>query len=119
MLNRNQIYGQLGENVATNFLKKKKYKILENNYHTFFGEIDIIAKDGKTYVFVEVKTRKSRDVCEPHFAVNKTKQKHIKHSAESYLDSKKIYDVDIRFDIIEIVGENHNFEITHIIDAFN
>ena len=118
MLNKNQVYGNAGESAALAFLKKKKYKILEKNFRTIYGEIDIIARQKKTYVFVEVKTRASRGFGEPSDAVNRTKQRHIIHAAESYLDQNRFFDVDYRFDIIEVVGDKHDFEINHIEDAF-
>lgn len=118
MLNKNQVYGRAGEAQAVHFLKKNKYKILETNFVTPFGELDIIAKQKNTFVFVEVKTRASKEFGDPSQAVNFAKQKHIKNSANFYLDRNRLYDADIRFDIIEIVGEKTDFEINHIEDAF-
>ena len=117
MKNKNQVYGKAGEEAAVKFLKKKKYKIVATNFCTYFGEIDIIARQKNTFVFVEVKTRANRDYCEPSDAVNHQKQRHIVHSAESFLDQNRLFDVDYRFDIIEVVGQD-KFEINHIEDAF-
>lgn len=118
MKNSNQTLGSLGEKEAVKFLKKQHYKILELNYRTYYGEIDIIAKQKQTYVFVEVKTRSS-DYVLGNEAVNLKKQKNIIASAESFLDNKRLFDVDYRFDIIEVLGSDPKiFKINHLIDAF-
>ena len=67
--------GDMGERRAVKFLKKKGYKILETNFKTNFGEIDIIARKGDYICFVEVKTRSSDNFGEPREAVNFHKQK--------------------------------------------
>lgn len=118
MLAKHQVFGEIGELHAERFLKKQKYKILAKNHKTPFGEIDIIAKTKSTYVFVEVKTRSSKAFGLPQEAVNRKKQLHIINSAENFLDKHKLFDVDYRFDIIEVVGDVDNFEINHIVDAF-
>lgn len=110
----NKIEGNQGENLAVNFLKKQKYKILDNNYRAMVGEIDIVAKDKDTIVFVEVKLRETLAFGRPCETVGKQKQYHIKRSAEEYLIRNKLITSPVRFDIIEIVGQ----EITHIINAF-
>ena len=118
MKNKNQCLGELGEKFAVKFLKKQGYKILETNHRTVYGEIDIIAKHKQTFVFVEVKTRSS-DFILGSEAVNKKKQSNIIASAENFLDRKKFFDVDYRFDIIEVLGTHEkDFKISHIIDAF-
>ena len=118
MLAKHQVFGQVGELYAERFLKKQKYKILAKNHKTPFGELDIIAKTKNTYVFVEVKARSSTAFGLPQEAVTRKKQLHIINSAEHYLDKNKLFDVDYRFDIIEVVGDTENFEINHIIYAF-
>lgn len=118
MLGRHQVFGQIGELHAERFLKKQKYKILAKNYKTLYGEIDLVAKIKSTYVFVEVKTRSSKSFGLPQDAVDRKKQIKIINSAENFLDKHKLFDVDYRFDIIEVVGDANNFEINHIIDAF-
>lgn len=119
MLNKHQIFGQIGEAVATNYLKKNKYKILATNYITPLGEIDIIAKYKSIFIFVEVKTRATKSFGLPQDAVNKRKQQHIENSAEIFMKQHKLNDVDYRFDIIEIVGvPPDSLEINHIENAF-
>lgn len=115
---RKDIYGKAGEALATSYLKKKKYKILELNYHNQIGEIDIIAKDKKYIVFIEVKTRKSRAFGDPLEAINIEKQHKIKQVAQLYLLKNKLTDKEYRFDVISILG-NDDYEINHIENAFD
>lgn len=115
-----KLLGKVGEKCAVKYLKKNKYKILEQNYATHFGEIDIIAKDNDCYVFIEVKTRTSDKFGEPMEAVTDFKQRHIIRSAQSYLMTNKIDEnqIKIRFDVIEVKSENGKNEINHIKNAF-
>lgn len=73
MLSRQQQFGEKGESIAERHLKKRGYKILEKNYRTKVGEIDIIAKEKNTIVFVEVKTRRSWQFGNPKGAVTPAK----------------------------------------------
>ncbi len=111
---RNKIEGTGGEILAANFLKQKKYKILQMNYSNRIGEIDIIAQQGKTTVFVEVKRRQTLAYGRPIEAVDKRKVNKIKKVAEFYLVLAGKSECDVRFDVIEILGE----EINHIENAF-
>ncbi len=106
--------GRVGENKACEFLKKAGYKILEKNYKTFIGEIDIIAKDKDTIVFVEVKTRMDDGFGSPSEAVNRKKQEKYYKVASEYLQKNRENDSPCRFDVIEI----QDGQINHIIDAF-
>ena len=110
----NRYKGQKGENLAKDYLKSKKYKILEQNYSNFCGEIDIIALINECVVFVEVKKRDDLRFGRPCEAVDKFKQQKIKKTAMVYLKQHKKLDCQIRFDVIEIFGD----EINHIINAF-
>lgn len=76
--------GKLGENFAAEYLRKKGYKILQRNFHTKFGEIDIIALDGKTLVFIEVKTRWSKEFGYPEESVTPKKIRHLIKAAWYY-----------------------------------
>ena len=111
------IYGKRSEIIASDFLKKKGYKILEVNYKNDIGEIDIIAKDGDYLVFVEVKSRLSGAFGHPFEAIDERKQQKIHAVASLYLVRNKKYGTNCRFDAISILGLE-NPEITHIIDAF-
>lgn len=99
----NRISGQCGELAAVEYLKKKKYKILERNYTAKPGEIDIIAQKGDDLVFVEVKTRGSERFGTPAQAVTYYKKRNFVNTAKWYLMSHPT-DLNIRFDIIEVYG---------------
>lgn len=119
MVNLQQILGRKGETAAGKFLKKKGYRVLEQNYRCSHGEIDLIAQDGDTLVFVEVKTRTSKLFGSPASAVNYRKQQQISKAAFHYLSEKHLIDTDARFDVISILMEGEKeAEHTHIIDAF-
>lgn len=106
--------GKKGEDNATLFLKKKHYKILERNYRCRTGEIDIIAKDGKRIVFVEVKERKDDKFGSPSEYVTSSKRRKLISAAKNYLAEKEIIDAYCRFDIVEICGD----DVNHIENAF-
>lgn len=110
-------YGKRSEIIASDFLKKNGYKILEVNYKNKVGEIDVIAKDGECIVFVEVKARKSQRFGHPFDAIDERKQQKIHAVASIYLVQNHKYGTNCRFDAISILGLE-NPEITHIIDAF-
>ena len=102
-----------GEDIAVKYLKKKGYEIIERNFHTRYGEIDIIARNDGVLIFVEVKRRSSESFGTASAAVTSTKQKKIIKSAEYYCMMEKIQPL-CRFDVIAIDGE----ELTHIENAF-
>lgn len=116
MLN-NKIKGGSGEKIAVNYLKKKGYEILETNFKTNIGEIDIIAADKGCLVFVEVKTRMSDKYGEPAEAVTSFKQKKISQVASQFITKYRYFDADIRFDIIEVRMDIK--EVNHIECAFD
>ena len=110
--------GALGEQIALEYLLELGYKILETNWVCGHKEVDIIAKDGDTIVFVEVKTRKTPYLVEQEATVDVFKQRQLIFAANSYI-TRFQYDLDARFDIIAIVVDNNNEKrIEHIIDAF-
>ena len=94
--------GNIGEDLAVKYLKKHGYKIVERNYTCQFGEIDIIAKDKDTIVFVEVKTRTNLNFGHPFEAINKTKLQHIYQTGLFYLQNTKEKYKNYRIDIIGI-----------------
>jgi putative endonuclease len=94
--------GVLGEEIAVKFLKSSGFKVLEQNYRTVFGEIDIIARDGEYLVFVEVKLRSSRQYGSPGEAINFYKQQRIIKSALSYIKKNNIRSQSVRFDVLEV-----------------
>lgn len=106
--------GIKGEQLAVDYLKKKKYEILERNYTTKIGEIDIIAKLKNKIIFVEVKQRESLKYGYPREAITSYKINKIRRVAEFYLKRIKQMDLLVQFDCIEILGE----KITHIENCF-
>ena len=111
---KNKIEGTGGEILAVNFLKKNKYKILETNFSNHVGEIDIIAEKGGVIVFVEVKRRQTLQYGRPIEAVDTRKKNKIRKVAEIYLMLNDKNLADVRFDVIEILGD----EINHLENAF-
>ena len=100
MLNRQQKFGEKGEALAVRQLKKAGYKIIETNYRTQLGEIDIIAKENDTIVFVEVKSRRSVRFGNPKQAVTRQKQKKISMVALYYLKTTAQSTAKARFDVV-------------------
>jgi putative endonuclease len=118
MLNQRQKFGQDSESIAVRHLKKNGYKILEQNYRNKLGEIDIIAKDKQTLVFVEVKARKSGSYGHPKWAVTTKKQRKIAMVALYYLKATKQPNVKARFDVVAISSLANNPRIEIIKNAF-
>jgi len=113
----NKRIGELGENMALEYLKKNKYSILKRNFRVKGGEIDIIASHGKRLCFFEVKTRTSKAFGNPEDAVSFDKMRKMTRAAQTYLCySKKEYD-EIQFDVLSINLEEEN-PIFHIPNAF-
>lgn len=112
LLNNKKI-GDLGERIAKIYLEINKYQILKCNFRNKFGEIDIIARKGRTLHFVEVKTRTSHFI-EARLAINNQKQEHIWKTAEYYLYINNIVNLEIQFDAIEIYIEKENWQINYI-----
>ncbi len=94
--------GDWGEKIAVNYLMKQGYQILDRNYKTKLGELDIVAKEGDIIVFVEVKTRSSRSFGLPQEAVNFKKQNKIMRMAMQYLQNRDLKDT-WRIDVVGIV----------------
>lgn len=112
----NKEKGDIGENIAKNYLIKKGAHILESKYKIKSGEIDIIARLDNELVFVEVKSRTNLRYGYPCEAVNARKIKKILDTSKYYIYKNNLYNTPIRFDVIEIyLNENR---INHIVNAF-
>ncbi|WP_199263172.1 YraN family protein [Desulfobulbus oligotrophicus] len=94
--------GRQGEQLAITFLKRQGYRIVARNYRKSFGEVDIIAQQKNTLVFVEVKTRQSTRFGTPFEAVDCRKQRQLSRIAQDYLQSHDSADVSARFDVIAV-----------------
>lgn len=109
--------GKQGEELATQHLIQKGYEILHRNWRNGRSEVDIIARIGNDWVFVEVKTRETDYFGYPEEAVDKAKQKQLQKAANAFVEQYTVRG-DIRFDIVAIVLNKHQQEIYHIEDAF-
>lgn len=110
--------GQSGEMLAADYLSEKGYILLERNYRTRTAEIDIIAKQGDCLCFIEVKTRSSLRKGLPKESVLHTKQQKLISGATFYLKEKKLSNLRVRFDVVEIMITHDNPAITLIKNAF-
>lgn len=99
----NNSYGQFGEDLAEKYLAQKDYYILARNYHSRFGEIDIIASDGKNLVFVEVKTRTQNQFGTAMEAITKGKLSKMVKTSQFYLSQRNLHGQPYRFDAIEVI----------------
>ena len=97
--------GRAGEEQAARFLTDRGWRILEKNYTAPCGEIDLIALDGKTLVFVEVKARAYRAFGGPLAAVTPAKQRRIARTAALYVAGKRLKFDSIRFDVVCILPD--------------
>jgi putative endonuclease len=113
-----KLLGSEGETIAAQFLKKQGFDIIAHNYKTRLGEIDIIARDGETIVFVEVKTRSNNSFAAPYESVDTAKRQKMKNVASLYLKKLRT-ELPARFDVISITClQNGRKSIHHIRDAF-
>lgn len=113
----NKSVGDVGEELAVQYLLSRDYTILSRNYATAIGELDIVATDGAGLVFVEVKTRFSEDYGAPSEAVDHNKINTIKNVASQYINQYCMHGLDVRFDIIEVYERER--KIRHLINAFD
>ena len=120
-MGRNNETGAWGEEVAAEYLRKKQYKIIKQGFRSKFGEIDLIAQNGKYLVFVEVKLRKTDKFASAYEHVDPRKQNRIRTTAEIFLSEYQT-DLQPRFDVIEIYAPNGSMtatpKINHMEDAF-
>jgi len=112
--------GHEGEELAAQFLIDKGFKIIKRNFRFGkVGELDIVAKDGETLVFVEVKYRKSLEYGEPETGLTANKKRQLKKIAEAYMYINEVNDTECRFDVVAILElQKGNPEIRHYKNAF-
>ena len=109
--------GRWGEETAAAFLQKKGYAILEHDWRSGHRDIDLVARDGKTLVFVEVKTRTNRVFGNPEDAVNYQKRENLRRAMNHYVKLHRLAGT-LRFDIVTVVGSLGSVpEITHFVDV--
>jgi len=114
MTTQKQAFGQWGEKTAAAYLENNGYTILERNFHTAHGEIDIVASKAPVLIFVEVKTRSSHMFAFPEDSVTQRKQAHLLSAAEDYLQTHPESSESWQFDVIAIERKpGGNPEIVH------
>lgn len=116
---QNKGLGDRGEELAASFLEKHGIRVVERNFRCKGGEVDIIARDGDTTVFIEVKTRRNLNYGVPQLAITPFKQRQISKAALTWLAKKRQHNTSARFDVIAILLESDvTYSIEHIRDAF-
>ncbi len=114
-----RVDGHAAEDAAARYLESRGYQIGQRNFATPYGEIDIIAVDGDTIVFVEVKARSTAIYGPPEDAVDERKQAKVHDMADIFLDRRHIGDdVPYRFDIVALIDKGGDWTIEHFEDAF-
>lgn len=113
-------FGNRSERAAARYLKKRRYKILARNYLSKFGELDLVALDGQTIVFVEVRSTGNPDVERVTHSVDWAKQRRLTRLAVHFLQQHKLEDRFARFDVLIVLWLEGTTrpEITHYINAF-
>jgi len=114
-----KITGARGEEIAAGYLEKHNFRIIQRNFRCRCGEVDIIARDGGTLVFVEVKTRRNASYGLPQLAVTPFKQRQISKAALTYLSKYGLMKEDARFDVISVLLLDSSPVIDHIRNAFD
>jgi len=111
--------GELGEKLALKKLKALGYKKITQNYRCALGEVDLIARDNDTLVFVEIKTRRGKSVGYAKEAVDARKRRQLSKVALAYMKSNDCYGVKARFDVVAISLTKDNPRIVVIKNAFD
>jgi putative endonuclease len=111
-------FGRDGERAAERFLRRRGYTIVERNYRCPLGEIDLVALDRGTVVFVEVKARRGAGFGAPADAVGSRKQRQVVRAAEHYLAARRLHDRDVRFDVVGVRLEGSELVCEVLQDAF-
>jgi len=111
--------GVFGEDLAFKKIKRLGYKKILRNYRCPLGEVDLIAKDGDTLVFIEIKTRKGRPIGYAKEAVNARKKRQLSKVALAYMKSNNCCDIKARFDVVAISLGRGEPEIEVIKNAFD
>jgi putative endonuclease len=118
MPDERQILGADGERAAEKFLRRQRYAILARNYRCRSGEVDLIALDGTTVVFIEVKTRTQLGFGSPLEAVDRRKQHQIQRAALQYLTENRLHDRNARFDVVGVWWDNGRVQCELVKNAF-
>lgn len=118
MADGRKVLGAEGEGAAVCFLRRRGYAILERNYRCALGEVDVVALDGRTLVFVEVKTRTQDGCGTPFEAVDRRKQRQIVRTAQHFICRHDLHDRDVRFDVVGVWRDGRRLACELIPNAF-
>lgn len=118
MAHQRQLLGADGERAAEKYLRRQRYAIVQRNYRCRAGEVDLVALDGSTIVFVEVKTRTQPGFGSPLEAVDPRKQRQIQRVAQYYLSRNRLQDRDARFDVVGVWWDGDAVRCELIKNAF-
>ncbi len=118
MTRHKQRAGRRGEELAVRHLRRNGYKIMQRNFRTRLGEIDIIARHKDALVFIEVKTRGSLRYGDPKFALTRKKKRTISMVALEYLKQQSSPQTRARFDVVTVLTDGERPEIEVIANAF-
>ena len=109
--------GRKGEDLAASYLRNLGWEILERNYRTRLGEIDLVCRDRDSIVFVEVKTRTDTDFARPDQSVTQRKQAKLRRLVEDYLVKHRQESADVRCDVLGVTLSGRRPEFDHIVGA--
>lgn len=110
-------HGKRGEDIAVKYLETHGYRVLDRNFTTEIGEVDIFATDERTLIAVEVKSRLSLEYGTPAEAVGHEKVKKISQVTSQYIKKFRLFDIPVRFDVVEVYLEDNT--VNHIKNAFD
>jgi len=119
MPDERQLLGAQGERAAERFLRRQGYTIVARNYRCRSGEVDLIALDRATLVFIEVKTRAQPGFGTPFESVHRRKQRQIQRAAQQYIAENRLDDRDARFDVVGVWLENGGVKCELVKNAFD
>ena len=111
--------GKRGEELALKKVQRLGYKCLTRNYRCPLGEVDLVAKDGDTLVFIEIKTRKGRSVGYAKEAVDERKRRQLSKVALTYIKANNCWHMKSRFDVVAISVNKNKNEIEIVKNAFD
>ncbi len=110
--------GEAGEREALRYLEKQGMTFVERNWHSMYGELDLVMQEGDTLCFVEVRTKRGGSPDEALATITGPKQRKLLKTAMHYLQLKRLEHLAVRFDAVGVVLGEHGFEIQHIPGAF-
>jgi putative endonuclease len=116
-VNRQQV-GSRGETIARRFLQRRGFRVIDRNWRTRSGEIDLVCRDRDTLVFVEVKARSGIDFGQPYEAVGTQKQARLRRLAEEYIAGHALGEFPVRFDVLSVRLDSEPGAVEHIEGAF-